>query len=214
MPNIVTPLARAYNATKTILLVEGGKRLRQSVVHSLFTSGYHLIVASCGRDAIQKALDFKGPVHLLLASVELSDMTGIELAQRLHQERPDMRFFVVSDLASGVLVLDHGWQFLPTPFATDLFRTRIRDILKEPPPSPHLLPLPKGAGSGAEKLSSREAQTLKLIASGHSTKQIAAILGIAFKTAVNHRTRLMSKLGIHDSAMLVRYAIRAGHIDP
>jgi DNA-binding NarL/FixJ family response regulator len=214
MPDGVTPVSRTYNATKTILLVEGEKRLRQSVLLSLRTSGYNLIVASCGGDAIQKALDFKRPVHLLLASVELSDMTGIELAQRLNQERPDMRFILLSDLASGVLVLDHGWQFLPTPFAADLFKARIRDILKEPLPSPSPPSLTEGALSRQEKLTKREGQMLKLIAGGNSTKQIAAILGIAFKTAVGHRTRLMTKLGIHDSATLVRYAIRAGHIDP
>jgi DNA-binding NarL/FixJ family response regulator len=214
MPDGVTPSSRAYNATKTILLAEGEKRLRQTVSLSLHTSGYHLIVASCGEDAIQKALEFKGPVHLLLASIEISDMTGIELAERLRQERPDMKFFLLSDLDSGVLVLDHGWQFLPSPFAADLFRTRIRDILKEPLPSSNLPSPPEGALSGQEKLSKREAQTLKLIAGGNSTKQVAAILGIAFKTAVGHRTRLMTKPGIHDSATLVRYAIRSGHVNP
>jgi DNA-binding NarL/FixJ family response regulator len=49
---------------------------------------------------------------------------------------------------------------------------------------------------------------LKCIAEGNSTKQVAAILGMAFKTASCHRYRLMDKLGIHDTASLVRYAIR------
>jgi DNA-binding CsgD family transcriptional regulator len=144
----------------------------------------------------------------------MPDMTGVDLAERLQQDRPDIKFFLLSHLESGVLVLDHGWQFLPTPFAADLFKNRLRDILKEPRPSANLPSPPEGALSGQEKLSKRESQTLKLIASGHRTKQIAGILGIAFKTAVGHRNRLMTKLGIHDSATLVRYAIRSGHIDP
>jgi DNA-binding NarL/FixJ family response regulator len=65
----------------------------------------------------------------------------------------------------------------------------------------------------SQALTKRELEVLKLIAAGLSTKQAAARLGIAFKTAVGHRTRLMEKLRIHDSATLVRYAIRAGLID-
>jgi DNA-binding CsgD family transcriptional regulator len=59
-----------------------------------------------------------------------------------------------------------------------------------------------------EDLTSRESEVLKCIAQGNSTKEIAALLGVAFKTAACHRYRLMDKLGIHDTASLVRYAIR------
>lgn len=62
----------------------------------------------------------------------------------------------------------------------------------------------------SEALSLRERQVLKLIAEGHSTKEIAALLDISPKTADSHRTRLMAKLGVHEVAGLVRYAIRQG----
>src|SRR5205807_926946 len=61
-------------------------------------------------------------------------------------------------------------------------------------------------------LTPRELEVLKLIAAGLSTKQIAVSLGISFKTACCHRSRLMDKLGIHEIAGLTRYAIRKGHI--
>jgi DNA-binding CsgD family transcriptional regulator len=64
-----------------------------------------------------------------------------------------------------------------------------------------------------EKLTPREIEVLKLIATGLSTKQIADSLGIAFKTAACHRSRLMDKLGIHQIANLTRYAIRNGYVD-
>jgi len=51
-------------------------------------------------------------------------------------------------------------------------------------------------------------EVLKYIAEGHSTKQVAAILGISFKTAACHRYRIMEKLGIHGTTALVKYAIR------
>ena len=62
-------------------------------------------------------------------------------------------------------------------------------------------------------LSKREIQILKLIAEGHGTKQAAQAMGVAFKTAVGHRSNLMTKLGLHDSASLTRYAIRTGLIE-
>jgi len=65
----------------------------------------------------------------------------------------------------------------------------------------------------SEMLTRREVQVLGLIASGHSTKELASALGITFKTAVGHRSSLMKKLSIHDTASLVRYAIRTGLID-
>jgi DNA-binding NarL/FixJ family response regulator len=62
-------------------------------------------------------------------------------------------------------------------------------------------------------LTRRETEVLALIASGSSTKQVASQLGITFKTAVGHRSSLMKRLSIHDTASLVRYAIRAGLIE-
>jgi two-component system, NarL family, response regulator NreC len=65
-----------------------------------------------------------------------------------------------------------------------------------------------------EVLSSRERQVLQPLAEGMSTKEVAALLGIGVKTAESHRARIMQKLGIHDIAGLVRYAIREGLIQP
>lgn len=61
-----------------------------------------------------------------------------------------------------------------------------------------------------EPLTCREMEVLKLVAEGHSTKEIAARLGIAFKTAACHRTRIMAKLNAPNAAGLVHYAIRLG----
>lgn len=63
-----------------------------------------------------------------------------------------------------------------------------------------------------DPLTVRERQILQLIAEGQSNKQIAANLHISIKTVDTHRTRLMDKLGIHNVASLVRYAIRQGLI--
>lgn len=63
-------------------------------------------------------------------------------------------------------------------------------------------------------LTERERQVLVLIADGKSTKEAAARLGISYKTADSHRSRILEKLGVHETASMVRYAIRAGLIQP
>ena len=65
-----------------------------------------------------------------------------------------------------------------------------------------------------EPLTKREKEVLVLIGEGLSTKQIAARLGITFKTAACHRDRIMNKLGVRNAAMLVRSAIRMGLLQP
>lgn len=62
-------------------------------------------------------------------------------------------------------------------------------------------------------LTERERQVLVLIANGKSTKEAAVTLGISYKTADSHRSRILEKLGVHETASMVRYAIRAGLVE-
>ena len=70
------------------------------------------------------------------------------------------------------------------------------------------------ASESGSQLTPREKQVLTLVGEGKSTKQIAEVLHISVKTAEFHRGRLMKKLNVHDTANLVRYAIREGWIAP
>ena len=63
-------------------------------------------------------------------------------------------------------------------------------------------------------LTERERQVLVLVAEGKSTKRVARQLGISYKTVESHRSRILEKLGVHETASMVRYAIRAGLIAP
>jgi DNA-binding NarL/FixJ family response regulator len=60
------------------------------------------------------------------------------------------------------------------------------------------------------KLSRRQRQVLQLLAAGLSTREIAAQLNVSIKTVETHRSQLMLRLGIHDVAGLVRYAVQVG----
>ena len=64
-----------------------------------------------------------------------------------------------------------------------------------------------------EKLTQREVEVLKLVATGLSTKEIARSLSITFKTAACHRSRIMAKLDVHEVVSLTRYAIRTGYVE-
>lgn len=61
-----------------------------------------------------------------------------------------------------------------------------------------------------ETLSERELQVLQLVAEGKTTKEVALLLNISPKTAESHRTHIMEKLELHETASLVRYAVRRG----
>jgi len=80
-----------------------------------------------------------------------------------------------------------------------------------------LNPLPPGRparfDAKAAQLTSREMEVLQLIAEGKANKETAAELGIGLKTVEKHREHLMSKLDIHDTAGLTRYAVSAGIIE-
>jgi DNA-binding CsgD family transcriptional regulator len=65
-----------------------------------------------------------------------------------------------------------------------------------------------------DPLTPRERQVLQLVAEGKTSKESAQLLNISTKTAETHRARIMEKLNIHETAGLVRYAIRRGLIRP
>lgn len=66
------------------------------------------------------------------------------------------------------------------------------------------------ADSPFDRLTPRQTEIAQLVAEGHRNAEIAAILGTSIKTVETHRTQLMARLGVHDVAGLVRYAIRVG----
>ena len=64
-----------------------------------------------------------------------------------------------------------------------------------------------------EPLTPREMEVLRLIAEGHTNRQIAEVLSISVRTVESHRANLMGKLGLHSRVELVRYAKRHGFLE-
>ena len=63
-----------------------------------------------------------------------------------------------------------------------------------------------------DALTDREKQVLKLVAEGHSNKEVADLLGISVKTAMTHREHVMEKLALHSRTELIRFALKQGII--
>jgi DNA-binding NarL/FixJ family response regulator len=78
----------------------------------------------------------------------------------------------------------------------------------------HLERLSRGEGVLDELLTPRELEVLKLVAEGHSSHEIAALLVISIKTVERHRANVIDKLGVRDRVGLTRYAIRRGLVEP
>jgi DNA-binding CsgD family transcriptional regulator len=94
---------------------------------------------------------------------------------------------------------------------------KVREALLHPvdgqltaPADNHIKSHIKSTRPASDQLSKRERQVLALIVAGRSSKQVAAELGISFKTAVTHRASIMSKMEVHEIASVVREAIRRG----
>jgi DNA-binding NarL/FixJ family response regulator len=81
------------------------------------------------------------------------------------------------------------------------------------PPAAAVTGEDRSLGKGLEVLSKRELQVLELLAQGLTNPQIGNQLGISHKTVARHRERIMSKLNLHSSTELVKFAIRTGLID-
>ena len=77
-----------------------------------------------------------------------------------------------------------------------------------------MTPVPRGGDSDLTLLTDRERQVLQLIAEGRSNKEVAVVLDVGVSTIDSHRKHILEKLGLHNTADLVRFAVRHGLVVP
>lgn len=166
------------------------------------------------------------PADVYIVDVTMPKRNGIEAARELLRKRPSARIIMLSLHDTQALVEEafrvgaHGY------LTKDTATRNIVDAVTEvhagrfylSPSIAHFFvragrqagrSSTSGAGASA-RLTAQEKKVLQLIAEGHSTKEIAGILGLAVNTVHAHRNRIMAALGIHRQAHLIRYAIREG----
>lgn len=183
--------------------------------------------AETGREAVQ--LTGKLRPEVVVMDIAMPLLNGLEATRQIRKDFPDTKVLILSahsDDAYVEQVAGFGASgFLLKQTSSHNLATAIREVLKGNtffnPAMSRLIngrkkKSPDGATDASKKtnhLSSREVEVLQLIAEGKPNKQVAAELGVSFKTVDKHRQHLMAKLNIHDVAGLTRYAISAGIIE-
>jgi two-component system cell cycle sensor histidine kinase/response regulator CckA len=126
-------LTRSMAGSETILLVEDNEEVLKLMSRVLDTSGYHVIEAHNGAEAIDRSRLRGGPIHLMLSDIEMPGMSGLELARSIAAERPEMRTLFMSGHSLDV-VEKHGIQFyLEKPVRMEILVRKVREVLDDPP---------------------------------------------------------------------------------
>ena len=125
------------NGSETILLAEDSDPLREMAREYLEGLGYTVLESASGKDALQRAKDFNGTIHLLLTDVVMPEMSGPELAKQLTLHRPGVRVIFTSGYTDDAIarqgILDSTIAFLQKPYRTRALAKKIRDVLRNAP---------------------------------------------------------------------------------
>ena len=206
-----------------VLLADDHVLVRQALRSLLEHDGITVIgEASDGQEALKLAQELHP--EIVVMDIGMPAFNGIEACRELEKSAPKIRTIFLTqhdesqyieaaleagvkgyvlknqvgkDLVQAIRLVSKGGVYM-SPGITSALMSAYHTKTEKP----------------AVRLTSRERQVLQLIAEGKTTKDVASILGIAVKTADSHRTRLMRKLDIHETASLVRYAIRRGIVQP
>jgi len=206
-----------------VLLADDHLLVRQGVKAILERNGFEVVgEAPDGHQAIELARDLRPDVAILDFAMPL--LNGIDAAREILKDCPTTRVILLTMHTEDQYILGaikagiRGF-VVKSQVAEDLVRA-IEEVHGGafylcPGVSQTVVQAYLGKTDlPSDPLSPRERQVLQLVAEGKSTKEIAGLLGISIKTAESHRTRIMEKLDLHETASLVRYAIRQGLIQP
>jgi DNA-binding NarL/FixJ family response regulator len=182
--------------------------------------------AGDGAEAVEVAL--RDDPHLLILDVSMPRLTGLQAARELSKRKPELRMLMLSMHdneryffealragASGYVLKSSADRDLVEacratmrgePF---LYPEAARALIRE-----HLDGARSGEDFAEDPLTPRETEIVKLVAEGHTSREIAEALVISEKTVERHRANILEKLGMRDRVELTRYAIRTGLAEP
>lgn len=207
--------------TIRILIAEDQQLVRQGLVALLRSEDVTVVgEAEDGESAIEMARSLRPDIVLMDLSMPLLD--GVEATRKLKRLLPDIRVLILTvancerrvaeALAAGadgyaLKKLGHA-ELMAAIVAVRAGRSYLGPGISEEQVREHL-----NGGDSSSSLTAREREVLRLIAQGLKNREIADALKIAIKTVETHRTKIMQKLDLHNSAELATYAIRRGMIE-
>jgi DNA-binding NarL/FixJ family response regulator len=198
--------------------------------HVIVREGFRALIERDGIEVVAEAADGSSAVRLAalhrpdVAILDLSMpiLNGLDAARQIRREVPDTAVILLTMHREDYQILNalhagvRGY-VVKTEAAAEVAHA-IREVAAN---GTYLSPCVSsvvvgacvnGVAPAADPLTPREHQVLQLVAEGHTTKEIATMLNLTVKTAESYRGRIMEKLNIHETASLVRYAIRLGII--
>lgn len=211
-----------------ILLADDHALVRRGVRLILDSEPDLTVVAEAGDGAEAIEMARAEQPDLAILDIAMPRLTGLQAARELSRLQPQLRILILTmydneqyffealksgaagyvlksvadrDLVEACRAAMRDEPFLYPGAITALIRNYL-DRAKD------------GGDLPAKAITDREEEILKLVAEGHSSKEIADLLVISVKTVERHRANLLQKLGLRDRLELTRYAIRAGLIEP
>lgn len=113
----------------TVLIAEDEEGIR-NLIRKILERDYDVLIADDGHGALELSRSFTGSIELLLSDVQMpGGMLGMDLAHQIRQERPNVKVVLMSGFTGGLLVLDHGWEFIQKPFIPTVLRRRLAALL-------------------------------------------------------------------------------------
>ncbi len=206
-----------------IVVADDHRMVREGIVRILRDAPDLEVVAEAddGIAAVELALEHKPDIVII--DLTMPRLSGLDAVRRIREAEPRARILVltvhedeeyivpiVKAGASGYLVKDSASNELTDAVAAlaaggTYFGRQAARVLAEQYQRPAQL-----AADPYGSLTDREREVFHLVIEGRTSREIAGVMGIAVKTADNHRANMMSKLGLHNTAEVVRYAARKG----
>jgi DNA-binding NarL/FixJ family response regulator len=203
--------------------------------HSLVRAGFSALLRQIpGVQVVAEARDGSEAWELIVAlqpalalvDISMPLLNGLELTARVAAQQPSTRVIMLSmyateDYVHRAFKAGAAGYLLKDSSPNDL-ETAIRAVTR----GETVFNIPGGLDRArsasvrpqesirSDSLTPRQREILQLIGEGHSTKEIAGLLGISVKTAESHRTQLMERLDLHDVAAVVRFGVAAGLVNP
>jgi two-component system response regulator NreC len=206
-----------------IVLADDHVLVRQGLKSLLDREGFQVVAeASDGQEAVRHVESLEPDIAVM--DISMPTLNGLNAAREISRSSPKTKTILLTQHDEGQYIreaLEAGVKgyVLKNQVASDLLLA-IREVSRgqvylSPGVSSAVMEAYRSKSDKPNNpLTLRERQVLQLIAEGKSTKDIASLLGISVKTAESHRTRLMQKLDIHETASLVLYAVRHGIVQP